>query len=152
MDDPKNTIPKWVSLIYRYGQMYIGEQLKDYDIGKGQHIFLNALFKKEGLSQEELADQLKIDKGTTAKALKKLEDQGYVTRTVRPDDKRSYQINLTDKALQIKGKVREVMTNWRHILSSGFTEEELEQALRLMERMWRNVSRHIEEQPIRKGE
>jgi DNA-binding MarR family transcriptional regulator len=152
MEDLKNTIPKWVSLIYRYGQMYIGEQLKEYGIGKGQHIFLNALFKQDGLSQEELSDILKIDKGTTAKALKKLEAQGYVIRTVRAEDKRSYQVHLTDKAWQIKGKLREVLTNWRHILSKDFSEEEQQQALKYLEKMWNNVTRHIEEHSFRKGE
>jgi DNA-binding MarR family transcriptional regulator len=82
MIDPRNSIPRWVSLLYRYGQMYIGDQLKHTEIGKGQHIFLNALYNEDGLSQEELSHHLKIDKGTTAKALKKLEGLGYVKRKV----------------------------------------------------------------------
>ena len=113
MIDARNTIPRWISLLYRYGQMYIGEHLKAYDIGKGQHIFLNALYKEDGLTQEDLADYLKIDKGTTAKALKKLEEQGYITRTVSEKDKRCNEVHLTEKALLIKEDVRKVLTDWR---------------------------------------
>jgi DNA-binding MarR family transcriptional regulator len=143
MNDRQNSIPRWVSLLYRYGQMYIGEKLKNLDIGKGQHSFLNALYKKDGLSQEELSNYLKIDKGTTAKALKKLEDQGYLIRKVNEDDRRFYQVFLTDKALAIKEEVRGVLINWRDILSDGLTEEEQQMALTILEKMGANAARRI---------
>ena len=144
MLDRQYTIPRWVSLLYRYGQMYIGDRLKDSDIGKGQYIFLNALYKQDGLSQEALSHELKIDKGTTAKALKKLEEQGYVLRKIRDEDKRSYRIFLTDKALRIKEEVRQVLMDWRHILSDGLTEQEQHAALELLERMGRNAAAYFE--------
>ncbi|GLI06117.1 MarR family transcriptional regulator [Paenibacillus tyrfis] len=145
MIDQRHTITRWVSLLYRYGQMYIGERLKAHGIGKGQHIFLNALYKEDGLSQEELSSYLKIDKGTTAKALKKLEAQGYVLRQVREEDKRSYRVFLTEKAWRIKDEVRGVLTDWRHILSDGLTEEEQRLALELLEKMGGNAARFNEE-------
>lgn len=141
MPEHKYTIPRWISLLYRSGQMYIGSRLKEYDIGKGQYIFLNALYKEDGLSQEELSDHLKIDKGTTAKALKKLEAQGYVHRKVRDDDKRFYRVFLTHRALEIKDDVRSVLADWRSLLTSGFTEEEQEAALALLEKMGTNAAR-----------
>ncbi len=146
MIENRNSIPRWVSLIYRYGQMYIGEHLKKYDIGRGQHIFINALYKEDGLTQEELADYLKIDKGTTAKALKKLEDQGYITRTVSKKDKRCNEVHLTEKALLIKGDVRKVLTEWRERLTFGLTDEEKQLALIILEKMGDNASRFAEEQ------
>lgn len=145
MIDPKHTIPRWVSLLYRYGQMYIGDRLKHLDIGRGQHIFLNTLYKEDGLSQEELSSYLKIDKGTTAKALKKLEEQGYVTRHVRDEDKRSYRIFLTDKALLIKDEVRAVLAEWRTMVSEGLTDEEKRVALTVLEKMGTNAARLYEE-------
>ncbi|WP_036745653.1 MarR family winged helix-turn-helix transcriptional regulator [Paenibacillus sp. UNC451MF] len=139
--DYKSTIPRWVSLLYRYGHMYIGDRLKHLDIGRGQHIFLNTLYREDGLSQEELSNHLKIDKGTTAKALKKLEEQGYVIRKVRDEDKRTYQVFLTKKALLIKDEVRSVLTDWRNHISHGLTEEEKQMALILLEKMGTNAAR-----------
>ena len=44
MIENRNSIPRWVSLIYRYGQMYIGEHLKKYDIGRGAaHFYQRAV-------------------------------------------------------------------------------------------------------------
>lgn len=143
MIDPRNSIPRWVSLLYRYGQMYIGDQLKHTEIGKGQHIFLNALYKEDGLRQEELSHYLKIDKGTTAKALKKLEGHGYVKRKVCSKDKRANRVFLTDKALTIKGEVKQVLVNWRDALTAGLTEEEKRVAFVILEKMGANAADFI---------
>jgi DNA-binding MarR family transcriptional regulator len=143
MVDSRNSIPRWVSLIYRYGQIYIGEKLKYHEIGRGQHSFLNALYKKDGLSQEELAGYLKIDKGTTAKALKKLEKLGYVRRQVRDEDRRFNRVFLTEKALSVKDEVRSVLIEWREILTEGFSEERKELAYEILEKMGTNAASHF---------
>lgn len=152
MSEHKVTIPRWISLLYRTGQTYIANRLKHHEVGKGQFMFLNALYRKDGLSQDEIADHLRIDKGTTAKALKKLEVQGYVTRVAREEDKRFNRVFLTDKALDIKDEVREVLTDWRSLLTDGFTEEEKEQALVLLERMNDNAARYLEEEATQRDE
>ncbi|WP_409344442.1 MarR family winged helix-turn-helix transcriptional regulator [Paenibacillus sp. MBLB4367] len=152
MPEHKYTIPRWISLLYRTGQTYIGNRLKHHEVGKGQFMFLNALYREDGLSQDEIADYLRIDKGTTAKALKKLEEQGYVTRQAREDDKRFNRVFLTAAALEIKDEVRGVLTDWRSLLTEGFTETEKEQALTLLERMGDNAARYMKEAPSQREE
>ncbi|KRE98894.1 hypothetical protein ASG89_28435 [Paenibacillus sp. Soil766] len=146
MIETRNSIPRWVSLIYRYGQMYIGDHLRQFEIGRGQHIFLNALYKEDGLTQEELSDYLKIDKGTTAKALKKLEEQGYIMRIVSEKDKRCNEVFLTDKARGIKEDVRKVLTDWRERLTFGMSDEEKQMALTILEKMGHNAAHFAEEE------
>ncbi|MBU3111251.1 MarR family winged helix-turn-helix transcriptional regulator [Clostridium lacusfryxellense] len=140
MNENKNSLGRWISLLHRYGHVYIGRQLKQYNISKGQYTFLNALYKKDGLRQEQLSDYLKIDKGTTAKAIKKLEDDEYITRKVDEKDKRAYNVYLTQKALIIKPVVRKAMMNWTDILFSGFSEDEKKTSLALLERMGENAT------------
>lgn len=145
MEERKSSIGRWISLLYRYGQMYAGEELKEYGVGKGQYIFLNALYRKDGINQERLSDDLKIDKGTTAKALKKLEEDGFVKRLVSHEDKRSYNIHLTEKGHEVVPKIKEVLVNWRNILTEGLSEEEKEQALDLLERMGGRAAAHVDQ-------
>jgi len=145
MEENRNSLGRWIALLHRYKHAYIGRELKDYNIGKGQYIFLNALYKQEGISQEQLSDYLKIDKGTTAKAIKKLEEEEYVIRKIDEKDKRAYNLYLTEKAIRIKPAVRKAMKDWRDILYSGFTEEEKELALSLVERMGKNAEAFTEE-------
>ena len=145
MSENKNSLARWISLLHRYGHIYVGKQLKEYNISKGQYIFLNALYKQEGVSQEQLSDYLKIDKGTTAKAIRKLEEEGYVIRKVDAKDKRAYNIYLTEKAMKIKPIVRKAMTDWIDILYSGFSEEEKELSLALLDRMGENAAAYTED-------
>ena len=140
MNENKNSLGRWISLLHRHGHVYIGRQLKQYNISKGQYTFLNALYKKDGARQEQLSDYLKIDKGTTAKAIKKLEDDEYIIRKVDAKDKRAYNVYLTDKALKIKPVVRKAMMDWIDILFSGFSEDEKKTSLALLERMGENAT------------
>ncbi|SDE36609.1 DNA-binding transcriptional regulator, MarR family [Paenibacillus sp. UNCCL117] len=145
MAEHKYTIPRLISLLYRSGHMYIAGRLKEREIGRGQYIFLNALYKGDGLSQEELAEYLMIDKGTTAKALKKLEEQGYVVRKARESDKRFNRVFLTPKALEIKDEVRGVLSDWRSLLTEGLSENDKELVWTLLERMGENAARLAKE-------
>lgn len=122
MNDSGSSIGKWVSILYRYRQNYLGKRLDPYNIGSGQHFFLMILSQNNGISQEELSDLLKIDKATTAKAVKKLEDEGYLTREVDSTDKRAYQVFLTDKALKVIPIIHETVRDWEKIITEGFSE------------------------------
>jgi DNA-binding MarR family transcriptional regulator len=82
--------------------------------------------------------KLIIDKGTTAKALKKLEEEGLVKRSVDENDKRAYRVYLTAEGKDIIKDIRNVLLEWNDILTSDFTEEEKKMALDLLQRMVEN--------------
>jgi DNA-binding MarR family transcriptional regulator len=135
----KHFITKWISILYRYGQNHISRQLSLYDIGSGQYIFLLALYKKDGISQEEVSDHLKIEKATTAKAMKKLEKEGYIKRNTDSSDKRAYKVFLTKKALDMKPVIYDLLKNWTQVLMTGLTENEKETIYQLLEKMAKNA-------------
>ncbi|MCY6369975.1 MarR family winged helix-turn-helix transcriptional regulator [Clostridium ganghwense] len=139
------SIGRWVSMLYRYQQCYIGKQLKEYNIGGGQYSFLLALFKKDGISQEEISKILYMDKGTTARAIAKLEKEGYVVRKQDEEDKRAYKIYLTEKALEFKPKLFKILRRWTDIISTDFDVEEKEVVMNLLEKMAENAALHIKE-------
>jgi DNA-binding MarR family transcriptional regulator len=70
-------IGKYISQLHRKGNVFINRELSKYDLSVGQFMFLLDLYIKDGKNQEEISDNLKIDKGTTARAIKKLEEQGF---------------------------------------------------------------------------
>lgn len=140
-----HSINRWISVLYRYGQININKQLEPYNIGSGQYIFLLSLYRKDGISQEEISDELKIDKATTAKAIKRLEKEGYIKRDIDLKDKRAYKVYLTQKALDVKPTVYNVLKNWSTILSKNFTEDEKNMVLNLLEKMAENAFRFSKE-------
>lgn len=140
MKENKKSFIKAISAIYRYSQTYIGENAKKYSIGKGQWSFLTQLlFNHDGLTQEELSDKLYIDKANTARALKKLEDTGYIYRKEDPEDARKKRIYVTDKALEFENEFHQIFKGLNKMLSKGFTESEKDMARNLLYKMLDNI-------------
>ena len=136
----KRSYIKAISAIYRYSQTHIGENVKKYNIGKGQWSFLTQLlFNADGLTQEELSEKLHIDKANTARAVKKLEDEGYVYWEADPRDARKKRIYVTGKSLGFEEEFHQVFKNLNKILSKGFTDEEREITKSLLFRMLDNI-------------
>lgn len=129
---------KWISMIYRHLHTYLSRELKPYNLGSGQYIFLMRLYKIDGICQEELTKWLHIDKATTARAIKKLEEEGYVTRKVCTNDKRAYRVYITDKALEIKPKIITILNQGADILEKDLTLEEKDIAIKLLRKMAEN--------------
>lgn len=135
----ENSPGRWISTLHRYAQSHIGKCLKPYDIGSGQYIFLMVLYRNDGRKQEDLAKELNIDKGTTARAISNLEKHGYVTKVVDEADKRANRVYLTSKAYELKPKIHQTLLAWTNIITAGMSEDEIATALDLFEKMAANV-------------
>ena len=130
-----DSIGKFVSEIYRSGNSFFSKAYSKYNIGAGQYQFLRVLYKVEGLTQEDLSNILNIDKATTARAIKKLEDEGYIYRIKSLEDKRANIIGLTQKAIDIKEDFFEVHKMWEEKVTSVLSEEEIELTLLLLKKI-----------------
>jgi len=142
VEDNESSIARWISILYRYGQSYISREFESYNIGSGQYIFLLTLYKKDGISQENISEHLKIDKATTAKALKRLEEEGYITRHTDLLDKRAYKVYVSRKALAIKPAFIKTIKKWNTILSAGFSVEEKAAVVKQLKKMAQNAFEH----------
>ncbi|MGL5544263.1 MAG: MarR family winged helix-turn-helix transcriptional regulator [Cetobacterium sp.] len=128
-------IGRYFSQMYRKGRIFYSQELKKYGLGSGQSIFLFQLYKKDGVSQEELANTLYIDKGTTARSLKALEEAGFIKREVSDLDKRVNIIHLTKKALELEPKITDILKEWDRILAHSLSEEEEKTLLILLKKI-----------------
>lgn len=134
---------KYISAIYRHMQILIAARLAPFRIGSGQYIFLMAIAGKEGVSQKWLSEELLIDKTTTAKAIAKLEAEGYVRRVTDPADNRYHLLYLTEQGKAMVPKVQEVLDELRNESSVGIDDEEYERLLRMLRSILRNVSAQV---------
>ncbi len=140
--EPKS-LGRFISCIYRYTQMYIGKELESYSIGSGQFSFLMALYRKDGITQEDLAHLLHVDKATSARAVRTLEKEGYLTRKEDVKDKRKYRVFVTEKGRKIEPMMKSISSEWTACLLSGFTENEKELMTTFLEKMVKNISGEV---------
>lgn len=128
-------IGRYFSQMYRKGRIFYSQELKKFGLGSGQSIFLFQLYKKDGVSQDELANTLYIDKGTTARSLKTLEEAGFIKREVSDSDKRVNIVRLTEKGLKLEPEITTVLKEWDRILAHSLSEEEQKTLLTLLKKI-----------------
>jgi DNA-binding MarR family transcriptional regulator len=138
MPTKRDSIARYISILYRSGGSYLAKRFSKYNIGSGQQTFLIYLSFNEGITQDELSSELYVDKATTARALKKLEKEGYILRKTDEEDKRANRVYLSEAGRQIMPDIYSILEQWNEILTADFTDEEKDLALMLLIRMVNN--------------
>lgn len=88
---------------------------------------LRILSLRQQISQQKLADQLGIDKAGVTRLVRKLEAEGYLMRTVDPNDRRQRLLSPTPQADAEKEHGTEVTGRFYAWLLEVLSPEELEQ-------------------------
>jgi len=127
--------------INKAGQMFFARRLAPLGLGVGQFPLLSVLYAKEGLSQEEIAAFLGIDKAAVAKSLVKLLSEGYVERRGDDADARVKRVWLTEKARKAKKAVLAVESDWEARLLDGFSPKEAATVAAYLRRVDENARR-----------
>ena len=108
--------------------------------------YMLAIADHDGLSQDELAKLLHIDKGAVAKRLRQLEEEGLVLRRQSDTDRRRYGIHLTEEGKAQIPKMKRRAMDLEEILCEGLTEEEKACYLACLDRSLANLSRYFSEE------
>lgn len=126
---------KWLSIIHRCHNAFVDSQFRDLDIGHGPRAFLMALSFQDGVTQDELSSRLWMDKTTTARAVKKLVEFGYVRKERDPQDKRYCHLYITEKGMALIPRILEARKRFKSMMTAGLADEEIEELLRLLEKV-----------------
>lgn len=148
------TFGGFLSIILRHGQMYIDRELEPLHIRSGQILILRFLGVQDGVNQESIRRYFHLDKGTITKAIRPLITEGYIIRKRNPDDRRAYQIFLTEKGRRVIPNLKKTVRRWIDVLTADFTDTEEEVAYDLLSRMSDNAHQYLEQyrsQETRKG-
>lgn len=133
------TILRYVSILYRYSQIHMARTLRSRGTGAGPYPFLLAVNRLPGISQDGLSEELAIDKGATARAVRSLEEAGYLER--RPDgrDRRTHRLYATSEGLALVEVLNAALRDWMDVLFRGLSGTERDQAFDLIIRMSGNA-------------
>lgn len=82
--------------------------LKPLGITYTQYLVLLVLWQDHSQTVGELCKRLYLDSGTITPLLKKLEENGYITRTREAEDERVVRIELTEQGLALRDKAKEI--------------------------------------------
>ena len=99
-------------ILHKNNRKYLNDALAMHDLNLVQAMCILILDEKSDLSQQDLTDILFLTKSGIKKAVKKLEDMGYVERTESKTDARQHVLNLTDKGKKIIPTLHDINDEW----------------------------------------
>ena len=132
MDPTERKITK----IAREAGKFTVQAMKEEGIGTAEFDFIHLVRHNPGITQTEVREQLKIDKGAAARRAANLEAKGYLVRKPNPWDGRSQLLYATEKAESLKNSKAEIETVFYEWLLSELPKEEAENFCRTLDKLY----------------
>ena len=121
--------------IARCGAQYKADRLAPLGL-KGCHAsYLTEICAHPGISQDQLAKRICINKSNVARQSAILEEEGFVTRTPSPTDKRIMELHPTQKTLDLLPQISSVLKEWESCITGDLTPEDLDLMAALVAKM-----------------
>ena len=137
---------KNINLVSRSAEVFREERLKDCGIRGCQSKYVLVIAQNPGVSQEDISRMLFVNKSNVARQIGFLETAGFVKKVGNDKDRRAVHLYPTEKLLGALPRVKEVLAEWRALVTEGFTEEEKAELQRLSEKMVENARNFMEGQ------
>ena len=123
-------------LLYMIGKGYIkylNNNIAEFGINATQLHLLFEISHQSDINQEKIAARYNINKGSVARSIKKLEENGLVKRQIDENNRRQNKLSLTEKGEETLKKTRKILHNWEDSVISDNTlieKELLQKALK----------------------
>ena len=122
----------------------IDSRMRDLGVHRTQHRILMILARCDKLpSQKELAECLDVTPAAVTIALKKIESDGYVERTLGQDN-RYNELRITEKGRALVKKTKKLFCEADSSMFDGFTDEELDTYISCLEKLQANIRKQYE--------
>lgn len=115
-------------------------EFKEVDLTRGQYLYLVRICENPGIIQEKLAEMIKVDRTTTARAIKKLESNGMIERLEDKENKKIKKLYPTKKGAEIYPFIIRENNYSNAVALNGLSDEEAKQLEYLLNKVCKNVS------------
>lgn len=97
----------------RQGWKYAKDRITHPKLSNMMYNVIVVIYLHPGISQDGVAHYLQTDKSSIAKVVSKCVKSEYVIRKVNPEDRREYQLYLTDTGTDTVKEVLSLLEEWQ---------------------------------------
>ena len=120
---------------YQRAYAMFKEEFDRYDITPKQFGLLAFLWQEDGLSQTELSARSQIDRTTLGGIIDRLEKEQFVERRNHPEDRRAYQVYLTEKSKTLEDELCRLADHVQDKVNAPLTQEEQATLIQLLNKL-----------------
>lgn len=135
-----------LSILVRQMRVYADRRFSEAESSFSEQLVLMYLIGHGPSSQMQIANGLKVDKGSIAKTIAKMEDKGFVSTEVNEKNRREKIISLAPGSSTTVDLMGEVLREWEAAIYEGVSPEDRETFARVLEHMVANSSAMVEEE------
>lgn len=110
--------------ISRCGRVYREQQLAPLGLTPRHGLYFQEIGQTPGISQEQLAQKICVNKSNVARQAAAMEEEGYIERRPCGKDKRVLRLYLTEKAQALLPQAEQIDLDWEQHLVQGLTDSE----------------------------
>lgn len=132
-------ITEYLRKITQASYSKVEKRLVKYGLVKGQANLLVLIRDNDGCTQKELAEMVAVKYSSMSERLNKLEDMGYIERTIDEDNSKFKRIFITSSGKSAAIQCRKIQNEFNNTLYNGFTKKDVKQLESFMERLSSNI-------------
>lgn len=117
------SISRYINHVSRLAAQYRERELKKYNLGPMHHTYILNICRCPGITQEELAKMIFVNRSNVARQLAVLEERGYVRREVSQEDARKLLVFPTEQAEAVRPAISDILKRWNDGLLADFSDE-----------------------------
>ncbi|PNQ80665.1 MarR family winged helix-turn-helix transcriptional regulator [Paenibacillus sp. F4] len=114
-------------------------EFKEYDLTKGQYLYLVRICENPGIIQEKLAEMIKVDRTTASRAIKKLVINGFIEKKKDNHNQKIKKLFPTEKGNNVYPFIKRENDYSNNVALEGFSEREIETIFNLLQRVRENI-------------
>lgn len=130
-----------MTVIARLQRNNFDRKVADLNVTRSQWAMIAVVARYPGSSQRTITEYLEMSEASAGRLIDRLCADGLLERRDRRDDRRARAVYLTEAARPLLDKLGKIAIESEERMFRGFTEDEVEQLLDYMNRIYDNVSR-----------
>lgn len=134
-----------ITHIARCATQYRSEQMAPLGLKACHASYLSAICRCPGITQDQLARRIHINKSNVARQLAVLEEDGFVERKPSPEDKRATLVYPTQKVLDVMPEIHRIFHDWEALVAQDLTEEERALAVKMLAKVETRAAEWMED-------
>lgn len=117
---------------HQRGWAMFSERIASYDLTPPQFSLLAFLWQQDGLTQTELSELSQIDRTTMGGLIDRMQRNGLLERRTHPQDRRAYQIFLTDRGQDLQPELSLIANQVLDQFTACLTDHDKQELIRML--------------------
>lgn len=140
-ESPKRQVGLRMTVIARLQRNNFDRKVAALNVTRSQWAMIAIVARYPGSTQRTIAEYLQMSEASAGRLIDRLCADGLLERRDRRDDRRARAVYVSEQAGPLLAKLGAIASESEQRMFNGFSEEEIEKLLELMDRIYENVSR-----------